>query len=196
MLAELGPARNGAPQRMISRSRVLANGHGALATSSEDRLTIQMATLDDASAIAELANVVFRGRERSLGVGFANPTDIEELINQGKFILAERQKEIVGCAYLKPLLEASSLELLAVTPSRQRAGIGSQLLEAAERLSSSMQCLFIHVRVLNLHWEALRFCRRRGYREFGIESLGAQPVSPHCHFVRMCKRLEADCLAF
>jgi GNAT superfamily N-acetyltransferase len=104
---------------------------------------------------------------------------------------------IVGFVYLKPRLEATRLDLLAVSPAQQRTGIGSQLLYAAERLSSSMRCLFMHIRVMNLHRETIKFCQRRGYVEFGIEAMNRhQPISPHCHVVRMCKQLDIDRLAF
>jgi ribosomal protein S18 acetylase RimI-like enzyme len=114
-------------------------------------------------------------------------------MSQGKFILAENGIAIIGYAYLQPCMEASRLEFLAVSPQQQRAGIGSQLLEAAERLSSSMRCLFMHVQVVSLNWETLKFCRRRGYVEFAIAPLHRQQtVSPHCHIVRMCKQLDKD----
>jgi GNAT superfamily N-acetyltransferase len=114
-------------------------------------------------------------------------------MTQGKFLLAENDQGIIGYAYVEPRLEASRLELLAVSPAQQRSGIGSQLLDAAERMSRSMRCLFMHLQVMNLNWETLTFCRRRGYVEFAIEPLHMQePLSPHCHIVRMCKQLDRD----
>lgn len=196
MLADLESVRNDAPEKMISRPKVISNGHHARAAASKGGLTIRMARPEEAPAIVELTNAIFRGKTHFSLASFTCVRDVERLMSQGKFLLAENPK-IVGCAYMLPSLEASRLELLAVIPSQQRAGIGSQLLEAAERLSSSMQCLFMHLHVMNLHWETIRFCRRRGYVEFGIESLnGSQPISLHCHFVRMCKRLETDRWAF
>jgi N-acetylglutamate synthase-like GNAT family acetyltransferase len=201
MLAVLESARDDVPERPTSRPKVVANGHKARtvtsAITSKGRLTIRMARSDEAPAIVQLTNAIFRGKTPFSPASFASTRDVEQRMSQGKFLLAENEKEIVGYAYVEPSLEASRLELLAVTPSRQRAGIGSQLLEAAERLSSGMECLFMHLRVVNLHWETIRFCRRRGYVEFGIESLNqSQPISLHCHFVRMCKRLETDRWAF
>ena len=197
MLVEPECARESVPQKLVSTPSVVTNGHNTTVASTKGRLTIRFATPGEASAIAELNNGILRGDEHGLRARFSSPENIAHLFTRGKFLLAENEREIVGCVYLEPRLEASCLELLAVAPSRQRAGIGSQLLEAAERTSSSMQCLFMHLRVMNLHWETIRFCRRRGYVEFGIESLnGREPVSLHCHFVRMCKRLETDRWAF
>lgn len=197
MLADLESVRNDAPEKLVSRPKVISNGHHARVAASRGGLTIRMAKPEEAPAIVELTNAIFRGKTHFSRAGFTCARDVERLMSQGNFLLAENQTEIVGCAYMLPSLEASRLELLAVIPSQQRAGIGSQLLEAAERLSSSMHCLFMHLDVMNLHWETLRFCRRRGYVEFGIESLNSrQPVSLHCHLVRMCKRLKVDCAVF
>jgi GNAT superfamily N-acetyltransferase len=161
------------------------------------QLTIRLAGLDKAASIAALTSTVFDGRDHYSQAKFDNADDVERLMEQGKFLLAEQDDRIVGFAYLEPRMEATRLDLLAVSPEQQRTGIGSQLLYAAERLSSSMRCFFMHIQVMNLHWETIRFCRRRGYVEFGIEPLNRhQPLSPHCHIVRMCKQLDIDRLAF
>jgi GNAT superfamily N-acetyltransferase len=197
MQADLESAKNDVSGSLVSRPRELTNGHKASEPASRGRLAIRVARSDEAQAIVELTVALFRGKTPSRSARFANAAEVEQLMKRGKFLLAENEKRIVGYAYLEPRLEASRLEALAVTPSQQRTGIGSQLLDAAERLSSSMHCLFMHLRVVNLHSETLRFCRRRGYVEFGIESLSRdQPLSLHCHVIRMCKRLNADCAVF
>jgi N-acetylglutamate synthase-like GNAT family acetyltransferase len=192
MLADLESVMDDVSETRISRPRLITNGHHAYAA-SKSKLRIRLAGAGEASAIAEFTNTTFRGKNHFLPAGFTSARDVEQLIKRGKFLLAENETQIIGCAYLDPRLEASRLELLAVSPPQQQAGIGSQLLETAERLSSSMQCLFMHLRVMNLNWEMIRFCRHRGYVEFGLESLnGGQPASLYCHFVRMCKQLKAD----
>ena len=197
MLADLEYVRNDAAESFISRPAEPANGHRTNAAATKNGLTMRTARAIEAPAILELINLVFREKRYCSPAGFSRIEDIERRMKLGKFLLAENENQIVGCAYVELRLEASRLGLLAVAPSQQRAGIGSQLLEAAERLSISMHFLFMHLRIVNLHWEALSFCRRRGYVEFGIESLsGDQPVSLHCHFVRMFKQLKPDCAAF
>lgn len=183
---------------LIPRPLVAVEG-GPKARSLFERgqLTIRLARLDEAAAIAALTSIVFDGREHFSRARFDSAGAIERLMMEGKFLLAEKDDRIVGFAYLEPRLEATSLDLLAVSPAQQRTGIGSQLLYAAERLSSSMRCLFMHIRVMNLHWETIKLCQRRGYVEFGIEAVNRQqPISPHCHIVRMCKQLDIDRLAF
>jgi N-acetylglutamate synthase-like GNAT family acetyltransferase len=197
MLADLEVADCEVSEKLAHPSRAITNGHRPCEPAIKSRLTIRVARTNEAPAIVELTDTAFHERSHLARARFATAGDVEELMKQGKFLLAENGEEIIGCAYLEPRFEASRLELLAVIPSQQRTGIGSQLLEAAERLSSSMQCLFMHLRVMNLNWETIRFCRRRGYMEFGIESLNkSHPVSRHCHFVRMYKRLNTDSVTF
>ena len=183
--------------RLISRPAAVLEEGGPHTLFSRGQLTIRVAGFNEAPAIVALTSTVFKGRAVFSLASFDNTTDVEQLMGRGKFLLAENDTGVIGFAYLEPRPEATRLVLLAVSPSRQRSGIGSQLLDAAERLSSSMRCLFMHIQVMNLHWETIKFCRRRGYVEFGIEPLNSQQqVSPYCHIVRMCKQLDTDRLAF
>jgi GNAT superfamily N-acetyltransferase len=174
-----------------------ANRQKARSLFESGQLAIRLAKPDETAAIAALTSTVFDGRDHFSRARFDSADAIEQLMVEGTFLLAVKDDHIVGFAYLRPRLEGTRLDLLAVSPAQQRTGIGSQLLYAAERLSSSMRCLFMHIRVMNLHWDTIRFCRRRGYVEFGIEPMNRhQPISPHCHIVRMCKQLDIDRLAF
>jgi len=189
--------RNDATDGLVARPGVSTDAPKAHALPRRSHPTIRLARFDEAPAIVSFTSAIFRGRGHFSKASFGSTNDVEQLMTQGKFLLAENDRGIIGLAYLEPRMEASRLDLLAVAPSQQRAGIGSQLLEAAERLSSSMQCFFMHVQIMNLHWETIKFCHRRGYMQFGIKSLNRQqPVSPHCHFVMMCKQLDTDRLAF
>jgi N-acetylglutamate synthase-like GNAT family acetyltransferase len=176
---------------LISGTNGASNGRASHTLFGAGQLSIRLARLDEAEAIVDLTLAAFRGREHFSRTALASKSDVETLMTQGKFLLAENDRGIIGYAYLEPRMEASRLELLAVTPAQQRSGIGSQLLEAAERMSRGMRCLFMHIRVMNLNWETLTFCRRRGYVEFALEPLHTQQaLSPHCHLVRMCKQLD------
>jgi N-acetylglutamate synthase-like GNAT family acetyltransferase len=185
--------RNGVTERFISRSSTVPEAQEAQTLFGRGQLKIRVARLDEAQAIVDLTNTLFSGGEHYSRISFSSRSDVEQLMSQGKFILAENDTAIVGYAYLQLCMEASRLEFLAVSPQQQRTGIGSQLLEAVERLSGSMRCLFMHIQVVNLNWETLKFCRRRGYVAFAIAPLHRQQtVSPHCHIVRMCKQLDND----
>jgi len=173
------------------------NGRKARPLLDRGPLTIRLAKPEESVAIAVWTRTMRDGTDHLSQARFDSAIEVEEMMARGKFLLAEKDDRIVGIAYIEPRPEASRLDVLAVSPSERRTGIGSQLLYAAERLSSSLRCLFMHIQVKNLHWETIKFCRRRGYMEFGIESLERdQPISPHCHLVRMCKQLDNGRLAF
>lgn len=160
-------------------------------------LRIRRAEFADALTVVNLTSVSFSTQDFPGHVRFTRVSDVENLMMRGRFLLAEEAGTPVACAYVEPRPEASRLEFLAVSPERRRAGIGSQLLEAAEQLSRMMQCAFIHVRVMNFSRETLTFCRRRGYVEFEFEPLSSNsPFSPHCHLIKMCKHLDRNTRGF
>jgi GNAT superfamily N-acetyltransferase len=161
------------------------------------QLRVRVAEPRDTQTIAELTNCVFREKENRLKTLFTTVSEVERLMRHGKFLVAEVDDALLGYAYLEPRVEASRLEILAVSPQRQRTGIGSQLLDAAERMSRGMKCFYLHVNVVNINRELVRFCRNRGYIEFGLQSLNEdEAISPHCHIIKMSKHLELDRLAF
>jgi GNAT superfamily N-acetyltransferase len=188
-LSLVSPSRNEVSEKLITARSATGNGNG--------QLRIRLAKLEESGTIAALTNAIFRGGNQFSLSDFASAAEVEQLMTKGTFLLAENHNGIVGCAYLEPRMGASRLELLAVSPSERRTGIGSQLLETAERISRSLRCMFIHVQVVNLNWETVTFCRRRGYIDFALEPLCVkQPLSPHCHIVRMSKKLDTDCFGF
>ena len=154
-------------------------------------LTLRLADVSEAQAIVDLIRCACRGRLANFKSNFADKSGVETMIANGLFLVAAHEEKLIGCAYLEPSIGAASLELLAVCPTRQRSGIGSQLLEVAEQLSRKMQCLFMHVRVTNQDYTMLMFCRRRGYIQFGIEPMPSEPSPlPFHHLVAMSKQLD------
>jgi N-acetylglutamate synthase-like GNAT family acetyltransferase len=53
--------------------------------------------LKDADAIARLVNDAFRPERFFIDGDRTNPENVRELINKGKFLLAEERERIVGC---------------------------------------------------------------------------------------------------
>ena len=190
MLESLAPGESELIQRPVYGSALSNGRQREPAHSAEKTLTLSLAGAERATAIIAFMKTVYGDHPCSSSIRFDTLHDLEQLMAKGEFLLAENEQQIVGCAYLEPRIEASRLHLLTVAPSQRRSGVGSQLLEAAERLSSSMQCLFMHLQVMNLHWDTIRFYRHRGYSPFGIGPLKKdQTVSLYCHMVRMCKHL-------
>ncbi len=154
-------------------------------------MTLRTARSGEAQLIMNLIHCAFQGRRPQSRPDFSSQSAVEDLIAKGIFLLAEHEGKLLGCAYLEPNMGATRLELLAVCPSKQRSGIGSQLLEVAEDLSRRRECLFMHVRIINVNYPMLKFYRRRGYFQFGIEPMSAESSAlAHSHLVVMCKQLD------
>lgn len=146
--------------------------------------------LKDADAITGLVNDAFRPERFFIDGDRTNPENVRELINKGKFLLAEDGDSIVGCVYVEPRGEHWYLGLLSVDPSRQGGGLGSLLMTAAEEHARSAGALVMDLRIVNLRSELPGFYRRLGYEETGTAPLPADAtVNQPCHFIQMSKKL-------
>ena len=146
--------------------------------------------LKDADAITGLVNDAFRPERFFIDGDRTNPENVRELINKGKFLLAEDGESIVGCVYVEPRGEHWYLGLLSVDPSRQGGGLGSLLMTAAEEHARSAGALVMDLRIINLRTDLPGFYRRLGYEETGTAPLQADAsVKQPCHFIQMSKKL-------
>lgn len=156
-----------------------------------ERFQVRIADTADAEEITSLINSAFRVAENFFVDG--DRIDVKETIDSltaGKFLLAEEEGAIVGCVYVEPRGERSYLGLLSVKPSRQHAGVGSLLMEAAENYCSGLTCRFMDIKIVNLRKELPGFYQKRGYVETGTSSFPAdvQTKEP-CYFIDMTKPL-------
>jgi N-acetylglutamate synthase-like GNAT family acetyltransferase len=119
------------------------------------------------------------------------------LSKKGKFLLAERDSTFAGCIYVEPRAGTSLLDFLVVNSKMRRSGIGSQLIQAGEELCQSAKATFIHVQVVSLNCEIVKFLGRRGYVEF--DELPCQCESPsslQCSVLKMAKHIDRKCPGF
>jgi N-acetylglutamate synthase-like GNAT family acetyltransferase len=153
---------------------------------------LRVATHSDAGAITILINAAFRRAESFLidGHRIDLPT-VQDLLEKGKFLVAEEDGKIAGCVYVEPRGDRAYLGLLSVDPDRQKAGLGSMLLKAAEDYCLNASCRFIDLQIVNVRQELPSFYHRRGYVETGTAPFvpGIIPKVP-CHFVKMSKELK------
>src|SRR5262245_49392501 len=97
---------------------------------------IRLAQQDDAQKITTLINKAFRIAEEFFVDGDRITTEeVTALLNKGQFLVAEEDGAFTGCVYIEPRKERTYLGLLSVDPELQKAGLGSQLLSAAENFS-------------------------------------------------------------
>jgi N-acetylglutamate synthase-like GNAT family acetyltransferase len=151
-------------------------------------MRIRAAQGRDVEAVANLVNPAFRPERFFTDEDRTNLDKVRALLETGKFLLLEDSGSLVGCVYLELRGERGYFGLLAVEPSRQRSGMGSRLIEAAEDYRRAAGCRLMDLTVVNLRTELPAMYRRLGYRENGIEPFPVESKLP-CHLVRMTKPL-------
>jgi GNAT superfamily N-acetyltransferase len=176
---------------------------------------IRLAETQDAEAITSLINVAFRQAESFLiDRDRIDEQSVRSLLEKGKFLVAEdglaeepaveepaaqdgaaqalvaNRGVLAGCVYVELRGERAYLGLLSVDPQRQKAGLGSMLMNAAENYCAKSGCRFMDLRIVNVRRELPSFYQRHGYLETGTTpfTAGLNPKVP-CHFVDMSKPL-------
>lgn len=158
---------------------------------AENTVPFRLAELTDTEGVTALINLAFRHAEAFLIERDRVDIDsVRSLLEKGKFLLAEDEGVLVGCAYMEVRGDRSYLGLLSVDPRRQKAGLGSKIMSACEDYCSQAGCRFMDLRIINVRQELPRFYHRLGYVETGTEplTLGLEPKLP-CHFITMSKPL-------
>jgi GNAT superfamily N-acetyltransferase len=145
----------------------------------------------DAESIARLVNAAFRPERFFVDADRTNPEKVRALLEKGKFLLAEDAGVLVACVYVELRGERGYFGLLAVDPARQRTGMGSRLIDAAEDYCRSAGCRVMDLTTVNLRKELPGYYRRRGYVENGTLPFPADQYPPKmpCHLVKMSKSL-------
>jgi GNAT superfamily N-acetyltransferase len=155
-----------------------------------DQHWTHLAEPQDVESIARLVNTAYR-RERFFADGDrTNPDKVRNLMQKGKFLLAEEAGVLAGCVYIERRGERGYFGLLAVDPAQQRAGLGSRLVAAAEDDCRAAGCRFMDITIANLRKELPGFYQRLGYVEDGTLPFPSdQPTNQPCHLVKMSKLL-------
>jgi GNAT superfamily N-acetyltransferase len=151
----------------------------------------------DAEGIAQLVNAAFRPERFFIDADRTNPDKVRELLEKGRFLLAEDDGKLLACVYVELRGERGYFGLLAVDPARQRAGTGSRLIDAAEDYCRAAGCRFLDLTVVNLRKELPGYYRQRGYVENGTLPFPGDQYPPKipCHLIKMSKPLEHEGIA-
>jgi N-acetylglutamate synthase-like GNAT family acetyltransferase len=156
-----------------------------------EQITSRWAESADAETIARLVNAAFRPERFFIDADRTNPEKVRGLLQKGKFLLAEEAGTLVACVYVELRGDRGYFGLLAVDPARQRAGMGSRLIQAAEEHCRAAGCRCMDLTIVNLRKELPGYYRRRGYVENGTLPFpdDQHPPKMACHLVKMCKPL-------
>jgi N-acetylglutamate synthase-like GNAT family acetyltransferase len=156
-----------------------------------DHMKPRTAGSADAESIARLVNLAFRPERFFIDGDRTDPDKVRALLDKGKFLLAEEAGTLIGCVYVELRGERGYFGLLAVDPARQRSGMGSRLIDAAENYCRAADCRFMDLTIVNLRTELPGYYRRHGYAENGTLPFpeDQHPPKMPCHLVRMSKAL-------
>ena len=153
-------------------------------------LRFRTAASTDIEKLTALINAAFIVERPIFGGDRINAQEVRERLRTGQFILAEDEGGLAGCFYVELRGERAYLGLLSVDSSRQRSGIGSKLVAAAEDHCRSVGCRFLDLRIVSARQGLPEFYGRLGYSQTGTSRLPAdvKPKVP-CHFIHMSKPL-------
>ena len=155
---------------------------------------VRIAQQEDAERITSVINSAFRRAEEFFIDGDRiDAESVQNFLNSGNFILAEREDVLVGCVYVEARGDRSYLGLLAVDPAGQNFGLGTLLMNAAEDYCRGLSCRFMDIYVVNLREDLPGFYHRRGYVETGTSPFPTDlKTKLPVHFIEMSKPLRVD----
>lgn len=157
---------------------------------------IRLASVNETAELVRLINDAFIV-EAFFKIG--DRTDAQEvaaLIRRGgEFLVAYDSlpggdDEIVGCVYVHCEGERAYFGMLSIAPSRQRQGLGKQLVAAAESRARERECRFMDLHIVDLRRDLPGYYQALGYSESGMLPFpdGERTTLP-CRFVVMTKTL-------
>ena len=153
---------------------------------------IRLAKPSDAAQITAVINAAFRiAEEFFIDGNRITEAEVEQSLGKGHFLLAQDGKRLNGCVYIELRGERSYLGLLSVDPNCQQSGLGSLLMNEAEKYCREHGSRAMDIVIVNLREDLPAFYERRGYAH-----TGTTPFPPDvetkipCHFINMSKPLE------
>ena len=151
---------------------------------------IRLATNEDVPALTQLINAAFRVELPFIEGDRIDPQGVRINMGKGKFLLAEDSADLAGCVYVEVRGDRGYLGLLGVEPSRQGAGLGRRLMDAAENYFREAGCRAIDLRVISPRTPLPAFYGHLGYVETGTAPLAPEvPFKVPGHYILMSKSL-------
>lgn len=145
-------------------------------------MPIQTANKEDIPALVKLLNSAYRGEESKKGwtheadlVHGEIRTDaamLENIFNNAQSVFLKyvnNEGQLTGCVHLQKQDHKLYLGMLAVNPELQAAGVGRQLLLAAEEIAITKDCDTITMTVISARHDLIAWYERRGYHKTGIQ---------------------------
>ena len=133
----------------------------------------------DVEAVAALIERAYRGPDANAGWTTethllegprTRPGEVRRLFADpdSRFVLAEADGALVGCALIQHRDDAAYFGMFAVDPDRQTGGIGTALLAAAEESARTLwSARVMTMSVISLRSDLIAWYDRRGYHRTG-----------------------------
>lgn len=142
-------------------------------------LMIIPATTEDVPALVALVNSGYRGDSSRQGwtteadllggirIDEESMTDLIKAPGSVVLKATDANSIIQGCVHLQDTENALYLGMLTVSPTLQNAGIGRQLMQAAEEFARTKNLPAITMTVISVREELIAWYQRRGYADTG-----------------------------
>ena len=141
---------------------------------------IRRAELSDIPALHHLIESAYRGDSAArgwthesylLGGQRTDPDSLRAIISDpdSAILIAENGTQLCGCVQISDAKAGLGyLGMLAVDPALQTAGLGKQLMVAAETaLAADYHCTRVEMTVIHVRTELIAYYERRGYAKTG-----------------------------
>lgn len=143
-------------------------------------LNISIATANDIPSIKNLLNSAYRGESSRQGwtteahlIAGEVRTDekaLHDVLEKDESVILKYTSlanEIWGCVNLQKQGDKLYLGMFSVQPQSQGAGIGKQLLQAADEYAIYMHCTCIYFTVISARTELINWYKRHGFIDTG-----------------------------
>lgn len=182
------------PHETMTLNRSAASG-------LETKLAVRVATEADTDRLKQLVNTAF-SIETFLDGTRTNEESLAAMMRKGAILIAEdriaeervvtNEGRLIGCVYTEVRGERGYIGMLTVDPKRQRRGLSTRIMEAAEEHLRGKGCVGVDIIVLSLRTELPPIYRRHGYVETGTAPYDLNrtiTTGEDCHFILMSKDL-------
>jgi N-acetylglutamate synthase-like GNAT family acetyltransferase len=151
---------------------------------------VREASLSDIPRIVSLINRAFAVEYFFKSGDRTNPEQVQQMMQDGKFLLLTDQDEMVACMFVKVTGDRGYLGTLSVDPARQKSGLGRRMMHEAEGYCRNAGCNALDIRIVNLRTELPAIYRKFGFVETGTQSAEVvKNATRPIHFITMSKPL-------
>jgi len=153
-------------------------------------IMIRRANESDAEAITRVVNEAFLAERFFIERDRTDAATVRHLMQDGQFLLAEDGTKLAGCVHLELHGNRGYFGMLSIEPSRQRTGIGRQLIDAVEKYFRECGCKFCDLKIVDVRTELHDIYRKLGYADTGTAVYDdPTPTKIPVHFILMSKPL-------